>query len=137
MPHSTLGRTMVHEVSTTKARRLTMKKGSAVTDGEYVDHAVLWTLDNSAKGWDSVVLQLYDPSHDEASRGEHVGDLKIDLKGVNWGQVPRTTAPDNRSLLYQFDATLRIGAADQSGLPTFKLLRNGQKVGTVDFKDRR
>ncbi|KAK8092275.1 uncharacterized protein PG998_015107 [Apiospora kogelbergensis] len=68
------------------------------------------------------------------SGAERVGDLKINLKGVNWGEVPRTTAPDNRSLLYQFDATLRMGIAGESGLRTFKLLRNGQEIGTVAFK---
>lgn len=130
---------------------------STVKKGEYVDHSVLWTLDNSVKGWDSVTLQLYAsgktatagsgksfspclphvrgiPVADPASGAERVGDLKINLKGVNWGEVPRTTAPDNRSLLYQFDATLRMGIAGDSGLRTFKLLRNGQEIGTVAFK---
>jgi len=65
---------------------------------------------------------------------EHVGDLRANLKGVNWGEVPRTTSPDSRSLSYQFDATVRMGLAGEGGPMTFKVLRNGQEMGTADFK---
>lgn len=32
---------------------------SAIKQGEYVDHSVQWTLNNSVKGWDSVPLKLF------------------------------------------------------------------------------
>lgn len=64
---------------------------------------------------------------------EHVGDLRVDLKGVNWGEIPRRYASDNRSILYRFDATVRMGFADDSGRLAIKLLRNGQELGTAGF----
>lgn len=65
---------------------------------------------------------------------EHVGDLRVDLKGVNWGEIPRRYASDNRSILYRFDATVRMGFADDSGRLVLKLLRNGQELGKAIFE---
>ncbi|KAK8005922.1 hypothetical protein PG991_012219 [Apiospora marii] len=110
-------------------------------EGEYVDYPVSWTLDNcSAKRWDTVTVALYACGNDEAAGTikddgvEHVGDLRVDLKGVNWGEIPRRYASDNRSIFYRFDATVRMGFADDSGRLVLKLLRNGQELGTAGFE---
>ncbi|KAK8135166.1 hypothetical protein PG984_007178 [Apiospora sp. TS-2023a] len=100
-----------------------------------------WTLDNcSSKRWDSVTVSLYACGNDEAAGSitddgvEHVGDLRIDLKGVNWGEIPRRYASDNRSILYRFDAIVRMGFADDGGRLILRLLRNDLELGTADFQ---
>ncbi|KAK8859635.1 Heat shock 70 kDa protein 12B [Apiospora arundinis] len=127
-------------------------KGQEIGEGGCFDHSVSWTLDNcSGKRWDTATITVYACGHDVApgcigkdgkpytsiSRPlcvEHIGDVGVTLKGVNWGDIPRKYASDNRSIVYRFDATVRMGLADRGRLLTVKLLHGGQELGTADFK---
>ncbi|KAK7949389.1 uncharacterized protein PG986_010275 [Apiospora aurea] len=120
--------------------RWLMKKGSEVEQGEYVDYPMTWTLNNrSSKSWDTVVMAVYACGNDVAPETitdngvRHVGDIRVELKGVNWGEVPRKYASDNRSILYRFEATVRMGFEDENGLLTVKLVRSGRELGTANF----
>ncbi|KAK8085942.1 hypothetical protein PG994_000916 [Apiospora phragmitis] len=116
-------------------------QGSEMEKGEYADYSMGWTLDNcSGTGWDTVTISLYACGNDAAAENitddgvEHVGDIRVDLKGLNWGQIPRKYASDNRSILYRLDTTVRMGLADEHGYLTVKVVRNGQELGTTDCK---
>ncbi|KAK8093346.1 hypothetical protein PG997_000031 [Apiospora hydei] len=122
--------------------RWLMKKGSEIEQGEYVNYPMTWTLDNrSSKSWDTVVMAIYACGNDVAPKTitdngvgvRHVGDMRVELKGVNWGEVSRKYASDNRSILYRFEATVRMGFADENGLLTVKLVRSGRELGTANF----
>ncbi|KAK6858295.1 hypothetical protein PG995_005994 [Apiospora arundinis] len=116
-------------------------KGQEIREGEYFDHSVSWTLDNcSGKRWDTVTIPVCACDHDVATGCigkdgvEHIGDVRVTLKGFNWGDIPRKYASDNRSIVYRFDTTVRMGLADRGRLLTVKLLHGGQELGKTDFK---
>ncbi|KAK8040133.1 hypothetical protein PG993_008544 [Apiospora rasikravindrae] len=120
--------------------RWLLTKGSEYEKGEYNDHSMSWTLNNcSSKGWDTVTIAIYASDNDAAAEtltgngARHVGDIRVELKGVNWGEIPRKYASDNRSIFYRFDAVVRMGFADESGRLTVKLVHSGRELGTAKF----